>query len=207
MRTRIPIPSSLDRGGGFWYNTAMYREALEKTKPEMEKAVGFFQGELAKIRTGQANPSLVEDIQVNLFGQKMPLKQLAGISCPERRQILIQPWDKSYVEPIEKALQQSSLGTSPIVEGAMVRVHLPQLTQEYRQQLARLLGEKAEETRKTIRKWREDAWEEIQEGVKKGEVREDDKFRAKDELQKLIDSYNAKIEELIARKKKEIEVE
>src|SRR3990167_11219509 len=91
----------------------MYQEVLQKIKPDMEKTVSFFQGELAKIRTGQATPSLVEDVQVNLFGQKMPLKQLAGISCPDRGQILIQPWDKSYVEPIEKALQVSSLGTSP----------------------------------------------------------------------------------------------
>ena len=173
----------------------------------MDKAVTFFQGELAKIRTGQASPSLVEDVQVNVQGQKMPLKQLAGISCPERRQILIQPWDKSYMESIEKALQQSSLGTSPVVQGDVIRVHLPQLTQEYRQQLAKLLGVKAEDTRKTIRKWREDAWEEIQEQSKKGEIREDDKFRAKTELQKFVDEYNAKIEELVERKRKEIEVD
>ena len=108
----------------------MYQEVLNKVKPEMEKALSFFQSELAKIRTGQASPSLVEDVQVNLAGQQMLLKQLAGISCPERRQILIEPWDKSYVEPIEKALHQSSLGTSPVVEGKTIRVHLPQLTQE-----------------------------------------------------------------------------
>src|SRR3989344_1461061 len=126
----------------------MYQEVLQKIKPDMEKTVSFFQGELAKIRTGQATPSLVEDVQVNLFGQKMPLKQLAGISCPDRGQILIQPWDKSYIEPIEKALQVSSLGTSPIVEGAALRMHLPKLTQEYRLQLAKVLGEKSEGTRR-----------------------------------------------------------
>src|SRR3989344_7116997 len=184
----------------------MYQEVLNKTKPEMEKALGFFQSELGKIRTGQASPSLVEDVQVNVFGEMMPLKQLAGISCPERRQILIEPWDQSYVGPIEKALQQSSLGTSPVVEGKAIRVHLPQLTQEYREQLAKLLGEKAEEAKKTIRRWRESAWGEIQEKAKGGEVREDDKFRAKDELQKMIDEYNKKIEELVERKKQEIEV-
>ncbi|HEY4510083.1 MAG TPA: ribosome recycling factor [Candidatus Paceibacterota bacterium] len=184
----------------------MYQEVLNKTKPEMEKALGFFQSELGKIRTGQASPSLVEDVQVNVFGEMMPLKQLAGISCPERRQILIEPWDQSYVGPIEKALQQSSLGTSPVVEGKAIRVHLPQLTQEYREQLAKLLGEKAEETRKAIRKKREDAWEEVQDKAKQGEIREDDKFRAKEELQKLVDDYSAKIDELIRRKKQEIEV-
>lgn len=184
-----------------------YQEVISKIRPEMEKALGFFQGELAKIRTGQASPALVEDLQVNLFDQKMPLKQLAGISCPERRQILIQPWDKSYIEPIEKALQQSSLGTSPIVEGANIRIHLPQLTQEYREQLAKLLGEKTEEAKRQVRKRREDAWERIQEAAKRGEVRQDDKFRAKEELQELIDEYQKKIEELVERKKQEIEVE
>ncbi len=190
----------------FWYTLTMYQEVLNKAKPEMESALSFFQSELGKIRTGQASPSLVEDVKVNVFGEQMPLKQLAAISCPERRQILIEPWDKSYVEAIEKALHQSSLGTSPVVEGKTIRVHLPQLTSEYREQLGKLLGEKAEETRKAIRKRREDAWEEIQEEAKRGVVREDDKFRAKEELQKLIDEYSRKIEELVERKKKEIEV-
>ena len=97
-------------------------------------------------------------------------------------------------------------GTSPVVEGKTIRVHLPQLNQEYREQLAKILGEKAEETRKAIRKKREETWEEVQGKAKQGEIREDDKFRAKDELQKLVDMYSAKIDELIARKKQEIEV-
>jgi len=185
----------------------MYQEIMQKVKPEMDKALSFFQGELTKLRTGQASPALVEDVMVNVFGQKMPIKQLAGISTPDRRQILIQPWDKSHVGPMEKALHQSSLGTSPVVEGSNIRVHLPQLTQEYRQQLAKVLGEKAEEARKTIRRAREEAWEEVQEKTKKGEIREDDKFRAKEDLQKLVDEYNKKVEELLGRKKKEIEAE
>src|SRR3989344_8515768 len=114
-----------------------YQDVLNKTKREMERALGFFQSELSKIRTGQASPSLVEDIQVNVSGEMMSIKQLAGISCPERRQILIEPWDQSYVGPIEKALHQSSLWTSPVVEGKTIRVHLPQLNQEYREQLAK----------------------------------------------------------------------
>jgi ribosome recycling factor len=185
----------------------MYKEIMQKAKPEMDKVVTFFQGEIAKIRTGQASPALVEDVAVTIAGQKLPLKQLASISTPERRQLLIAPWDHSYLEPIEKALQQSSLGTSPIVEGNTIRVNLPQLTEEYRIQLAKVLSEKAEDARRTIRKAREDAWEEVQEKTKKGEIREDDKFRAKDELQKMIDGYGTKIEELVDRKKREIEVD
>jgi ribosome recycling factor len=184
----------------------MYQEILASLRPEMDKTIVFFQGELGKIRTGHATPSLVEDVPVNLSGQKMPLKQLAGISCPDRRQILIQPWEKSYVEPIEKALQASSFGSSPVVEGATIRVHLPQLSQEYRLQLAKVLNEKTEDVRKTIRKHREDAWQKIQDGAKQGKIREDDKFRAKDELQKLADEYIKKLEDALARKKQEIEV-
>ena len=185
----------------------MYKEIVEKAKGEFDKALDFATREIAKIRTGQANPSLVEDVKVNVFGESMPLKQLGSISCPERRQILIQPWDNSYVEPIEKAVRQSALGTSPVVGGNAIRVHLPMLTQEYRQQLSKLLGEKAEDARKTMRKWRDEAWEEIQAKTRTGEIREDDKFKGKEDLQKLIDEYSKKIEGLVERKKQELEVE
>ena len=184
----------------------MYKEIIDKIRPELDKVITFLNRELAKIRTGKATPSLVEDIEVECFGQKFPLKQLAAISTPELRQILIQPWDKSYLEPIEKALQQSTIGTSPIVDKDLVRLSLPPLTEEYRKNLLKILSEKMEEARKTIRRWREEAWDKIQEKTKEGEIREDDKFRAKDELQDLIDEYNQKIEEIGERKKKEISV-
>jgi len=183
----------------------MYKEIIDKIRPELDKATGFLDRELAKIRTGKATPALVEDIEVECFGQKFLLKQLAAISTPEPRQILIQPWDKSYLEPIQKALSQSILGTSPIADKDLVRLSLPPLSEEYRKNLLRVLSEKVEEARKTIRHWREEAWGEIQEEAKDGKIREDDKFRAKDELQNLIDEYNQKIEEIGERKKKEIE--
>ncbi len=181
-----------------------YKEIIEKIRPELEKVIRFLEGELAKIRTGRASPALVEDIQVDCFGQKLPLKQLAAISCPEPKQILIQPWDKSYIEGIEKALSQSSIGASPIVDKEAIRINLPALTEEFRKNLLRVIAEKQEEARKTIRRWREEAWKEIQEGFKEGKIREDDKFRAKDELQELIDEYNKKIEDLEEKKKREI---
>ena len=182
----------------------MYKEIIDKIKPELDKVINFLERELAKIRTGKATPSLVEDVEVECFGQKFLLKQLAAISTPEPRQILIQPWDKSYLEPIEKALSQSVIGTSPIVDKDLVRLSLPPLSEEYRKNLLKILSEKMEEARKTIRHWREEVWDEIQEKTKTGEIREDDKFRAKDELQDLIDEYNQKIEEIGERKKKEI---
>jgi ribosome recycling factor len=182
-----------------------YKEIINRIKPEMDRAVVFLERELAKIRTGRASVSLVEDLIVECFGQKFPLKQLAAISSPEPKQIVIQPWDKSYVESIEKAISGSSLGVSGIVDKDVIRVNLPPLSDEYRKTLSRVLSEKQEETRKTIRHWRGEAWEEIQEKTKAGEIREDDKFRAKDELQKLIDDYGKKIDEMGERKKKEIE--
>jgi len=181
-----------------------HKEIINKIKPEMDRAIVFLERELTKIRTGRASVSLVEDLIVECFGQKFPLKQLAAISSPEPKQIVIQPWDKSYIEPIEKAISKSSLGVSAIVDKDIVRVNLPPLSDEYRKTLSRVLSEKQEETKKTIRHWRGEAWEEIQEKTKEGEIREDDKFRAKDELQKLIDDYNKKIDEMGERKKKEI---
>lgn len=181
-----------------------YKEIINKVKPEMEKVISFLEKELAKIRTGRASASLVEDIVVDCFGQKFPLKQLASISSPEPKQIIIQPWDKSYIEGIEKAISKSSLGAAPIVDKDIIRISLPPLSEEYRKTLARMLSEKQEEAKKTIRHWRGEAWEQVQNETKTGEIREDDKFRAKDELQKIVDEYNKKIEEMGERKKKEI---
>ena len=184
----------------------MVKQILERIKPELIKAVEFFHHELDKIRTGQASPALVEDVMVDVQGTLLPIKQLAGISSPERRQILIQPWDPSYLGPMEKALLKESLGVSPIVEGKTLRVILPALTQEYRQTLGRLLAEKSEQIKQTLRKWRDEAWGEIQEGARTGDIREDDKFKGKEDLQKLIDEYMQKIDDLVEKKKLEIEL-
>jgi ribosome recycling factor len=181
------------------------KEIIEKTKRELDKVVEFFIKEMSKIRTGQASPSLVEDVMVEVSGQMMSLKQLAGISCPERRQILIQPWDKSYLEPIERALFKAQLGVTPIVDKDTVRVSLPALTQEYRQDLIRTISQKIEQAKQVMRKWREEAWSAIQSKAKDGAIREDEKFRGKDELQKLVDEYSAKVDALKVRKEKEIE--
>ena len=182
----------------------MHQEIINKIKPQLDKTIAYIAGEFSKVRTGQASPALVADIMVDVFGQKMALKQLAAITTPEPRQLLIDPWDKSYLEAIEKALQASSLGTSPIVDNDVIRIKLPEMTQEYRTQLLRLVAEKAEEGKKTLRRWREEAWNEIQEKTRQGKIREDDKFRGKEELQKMIDEYTAKIDELVAKKTNEI---
>ncbi|MEA3293243.1 MAG: ribosome recycling factor [Patescibacteria group bacterium] len=183
----------------------MYKEIIDKIKPEIEKTISFFENEMRKIRTGTASPSIVEDIMVDCFGQNLPLKQLGAISLSGSRQIIIQPWDKSYLESIEKAINRSDIGINPIVDKNIIRLNMPSLTGELRESLLRVLSEKQEESRKTIRKWREEAWREIQEKCKDGEIREDDKFKAKNDLQKLVDEYNEKTKEIGDRKKKELE--
>ncbi len=181
-----------------------YKDIIKKIEPEMERVISFLERELVKIRTGRASASLIEDIVVECFNQRFPLKQLAAISSPGPKQIVVQPWDKSYIEPIEKAISRSSLGAAPIVDKDLIRISLPPLSYEYRGSLLRILSEKQEEARKTIRHWRGEAWEEVQEKTKQGEIREDDKFRAKDKLQELVDEYNKKIDEIGEGKKKEI---
>lgn len=181
-----------------------YKDIINKIRPELDKVIQFLEGELGKIRTGRASPSLVENTVVECFGQRFPLKQLAAISAPEPKQILIQPWDKSYIEGIVKALENSTIGAAPIVDKDSVRISLPPLSEEFRKDLLRLLSQKLEQAKITIRHWREEAWEEIQEGFKTGKIREDDKFRGKEELQKLVDEYNEKIEKIGEKKKREI---
>lgn len=183
----------------------MLKEILARTKEECAKTIEFFSKELMRVRTGQANPGLVEDIAVDLHGQILPLKHVASITCPERRQIMIQPWDVSALLPIEKALLRASMGAQPVVDKTSVRLTLPALTQEYRLLLFKNLAEKSEQTKKHARRHREEAWERIQEMTKKGTMREDDKFRGKEELQKIVDEANQTIDRLIEKKKGELE--
>jgi ribosome recycling factor len=175
----------------------MYDEIIKKIEPEMEKAIEFLEKEMAKLRTSRVSPSLVEDI--------VALKQLATISVSGPREILIQPWDKSYLESIEKSISQSSIVASPVIDKEAIRLSFPQLTEEYRKSLEKVISEKQENARKTIRHWREEAWREVQDKQRAGDISEDNKFRAKDDLQDLVDKYNKKIEEMGENKKKEIE--
>jgi ribosome recycling factor len=181
-----------------------YKEFIDKVKPEFEKSFRFLEGELAKIRTSRASPALVEDIEVNAFNQKFTIKQLGAISTPQTNQIAIQPWDTSYIEPIEKAISQSGLGMSCVVDKDLIRLNLPMLTEEYRLSLNKILNEKAEQTKQTIRRQREDCWNKIQAAQKAKELSEDDKFRGKDELQKVVDDYQEKIKNLVEKKKNEL---
>lgn len=182
----------------------MYQKVINKIKPELEKTTNYLKEETDKIHSSRANPSLVEDLKVDCFGQELLLKQLGTILAPHPNQITIEPWDKSYLQPIEKAISQSNIGATPNVSGNIIRLNLPLLTDEYKEKLMKNISEKSEEARQNIRHWRKEAWEEIQQLFKDGEIGEDEKFKAKDDLQEVTDEYNKKVEEIIEKKKKEI---
>lgn len=182
----------------------MFQDIIAPLRPAAENALEHFAAEAAKIRTGRANPALVEGLLVDYYGTKTPLKQLATISVPEARQLLISPWDRGSLAPIEAAIRDSDLGLNPQNDGQAVRLTLPQLTEERRKDLVKQLNQRAEEARISIRTAREDAWKRLQEEERAGSLSEDDKFRGKDDLQKIVDEYNQKLEDL--RKKKESEI-
>ncbi len=182
----------------------MVNETISKYKDDFEKTAGHFKEELGKLRTGRASVSLVEDLMVDYYGAKSPLKQVASITVPEARTIAITPWSRDVLVDIEKAIRESQLNLNPINDGQMVRINIPALNEERRKDLVKMLNQKAEEARVSVRRVRETIWEEIQNLEKTGMIGEDDKFSGKDKLQKVVDEYNAKIEEI--RKKKEEEI-
>lgn len=182
----------------------MYKEIINKIKPELDKIINYLKNELASFQVGRASPNLVENLEIECYGAKMPLKQLAAIQSQEARQIIIQPWDKGLLKKIEETIRHSKLGLNPIVDNDIIRLNVPPLNEERRKELVKMLREKLEECRISVRRHREDAWREIQDLEKEGKISEDDKFKGKDELQELVDEYNKKIEEICERKEGEI---
>ena len=182
----------------------MVKELIQDKKENFDSAVVHFSEEAAKIRTGRAHPGLVENLSVDYYGTRTPLRQIASISIPEARQILISPWDKGSLVLIEAAIRESDLGLAPSNDGVALRITLPALTEETRKNLVKTLNQKAEEARIAVRNIREEIWKDIQDFEKSGDISEDDKFAGKEELQKVVDEYNQKLE--VLRKKKEEEV-
>lgn len=182
----------------------MYKKAIDDKKPEFEKAIEHFHDELAQLRTGRASVGLVDSLLVEYYGSKTPLKQIASITTPEARTIAIAPWSKDALVHIEKAIRESQLNLNPNNDGQVIRINIPALTEERRKDLVKLLNQKTEEAKISIRKVREDVWNEIQQLEKAGTIGEDDKFAGKDELQKVVDAYNKTIEEIREKKEKEM---
>jgi len=183
----------------------MYEQIIKEKEPEMDKVIDFVTKKIASFRTGRATPALIENIQAETFGQMMPIKQLAAISVPNARQLSIQPWDSSYIEAIEKAILREGAGLSPVVSGDAIIINMPQMSEELRKELSKALSQINDDAKRTIRKNRDEAWSDIQDKTREGLIREDDKFKAKDKLQEMVDKYNKKIDDLIDRKKVEIE--
>ena len=170
----------------------------------MKKAVEALTKELATIRTGRANTSLVEHLQVDYFGSTMPLNQLSQIAAPDARMITIQPWDKNAIGPIEKAILKSDIGLTPANDGTVLRLTLPQLTEERRRELAKSVSKRVEEGKIAVRNVRRDAMDKVKEKEKNKELSQDDSRRAQDQIQKVTDSVMVQIENVAKAKEKEV---
>lgn len=173
-------------------------------RPKLEKILADLKMEVVSLRTGRASPALVEDIEVEAYAARQPLKALAAISCPEPRQLVIQPWDKSLLPAVEKAIQSSPLGLNPIADKDTIRLSLPALTEERKKDLVRLLKEKLEQARIQVRRLRDESKKALEARARSKEISEDEKFRSIEELEKMVGNYNKKIEELGASKEREI---
>ena len=179
-------------------------DTILEAEEKMIKTEEVVQHEFSGIRTGKASPVLVENIMVEVYGSHMRIRELAGITTPEPRMLLISPWDVSTVHPIEKAIQKSSLGVNPSVQGKTIRLILPELSTERRQEMVKIAHKLAEEGRVAVRHVRRDAIEAIKKQSKGGGVAEDEEKTAEKEIQKLTDQYIAKIDAHLALKEKEI---
>lgn len=177
---------------------------FENIKSRFEKTRQWLADELKSVHTGKASPVVLDIVDVDSYGSKQPVKNVASISTLDARTLQIEPWDKSLVKEIEKGIVAANLGLSVVVDGTKLRATFPLLTQENRQKLAKVLKEKLEEARITIRKEREAEIKKIEEMEKSGELTEDERFRAKNDMQKLVDEYNDKLEEIFSNKEKEI---
>jgi ribosome recycling factor len=179
-------------------------EILLEAEEKMVKTETVIVNELAGVRTGKASASLIENIQVEVYGSMMRLRELAGISSPEPRQLLVQPWDMTAIQSIEKAIQKANLGLSPVVQGKTIRITFPELSAERRQEFVKITHRMAEDARVAVRHVRRDAMEELKKAVKAHETSEEDQEKTEKEIQKLTDQFIAKIDTHLAHKEKEI---
>ncbi len=182
----------------------MYQDLIKQRKSDFDAAFEHARSEIAAIRTGRANSAMVEDIQIEYMGSKMRLKELATIMTPEPRMITIQPWDKTVIPVIEKAIRDHGTGLSPASDSNGVRVSVPSLMEERRKEMLKLLGQRVEDARIKSRHVREDILKKVQAEVKAKTAREDDLRKAKDELQKVMDDFNRKLDELSKKKEQEL---
>ena len=179
-------------------------DILLEAEDKMIKTEQVVQNEFAGVRTGKASSSLVENIMVEVYGSNMRIRELAGITTPEPRTLSIQPWDMTSLHPIEKAIQKSNLGLNPTVQGKVLRIFFPELSQERRQEFVKIVKKMAEDARVAIRHVRRDAMEQVKKHSHDSGTTEDEVKHAEKELQKLTDDYIAKIDQHLVHKEKDI---
>jgi ribosome recycling factor len=177
---------------------------ISSAEERMKKTVANLKDGFAALRTGRASASVFDKIKVDYYGNKSPVNQVANISIPEARLIVIQPWDKGLIGEIEKAIRSSELSLNPSNDGKVIRIVIPPLTEERRKELAKAAKTQAEQSRVAVRNIRRDGNDELKKILKAGELTEDEESRYSEELQKLTDSYIAKINQVLDEKEKEI---
>lgn len=183
----------------------MHKEKiLADAEERMKHAVEHAQHELASIRTSKATPALLDTVRVNYYGTHSPISQVALVSAPEPRLLVVQPWDRTLVKEISKAIQASELGLNPVDDGTVIRVPIPLLTEERRRDLVKLCGKLIEEGRIAVRQVRRDSMEHLKKKKRDGEVSEDDERKAEKELQALTDRMIARMDELLEKKTAEV---
>jgi len=182
----------------------LFDEVVKESESRMKKVIEKTKKEFAMVRTGRATPSLLENIKADYYGTPTPINQMAKITVPESRQLVIQPWDKNAIKPIEKAILKSDLGLNPNVDGDVIRLNIPQLTEERRKELVRVVRNKAEDQRVAIRNIRRDANEDLKEMENSGDISEDNYHRGLENVQEMTNDYIEKIDELLEEKEAEI---
>jgi len=182
----------------------MISEITKSAEQHMQKSIVNLQTELSKVRTGRAQPGLLEHIQVSCYGNMMPLNQVASITVGDARTLVVTPWDKNMVAPVEKAIMQSDLGLNPATAGQVIRVPLPALTEERRKELIKLVKSEVENARVAIRNIRRDANTHIKNLLKEKSISEDDERRAQDNIQSLTDKYISEADKLLSQKETEL---
>jgi len=181
-------------------------KALATMKSEMQNALDFTLREFSAMHTGKASPEMIESLAVEIpsYGSTMQLRDIAAVTTPDARTLSVQPWDKGVLRDVERALQKANLGMNPIVQGGLLRLHLPDLSRERRQELVKMVAQHAEEGKVGVRKARRDAMEHIKEAEKKGEISEDDLHRLEKEVQKTTDQFVEQIGAALESKEKEL---
>ncbi|HEX9473318.1 MAG TPA: ribosome recycling factor [Steroidobacteraceae bacterium] len=182
----------------------MLEDLRKDASARMQKCVQVFQADLKKMRTGRAHPSLVEHLKVDYYGADVPLQQVANISIEDARTLVISPWEKTMVGPIEKAIHKSDLGLTPMTAGTVIRVPLPPLTEERRRDISKVVRQDAENARVSIRNVRRDVLTDIKELLKEKEISQDDERKAQEDIQKLTDRFIGEIDQQLGAKEKEI---